>query len=87
LFCPPFLWFCRRKNIKYKRNMAFLLVWHKNIYTGRFLMFFPCIYVLKPKLVHLYHSSSLLPSPLPIMASVRLILLYSFLHSKHINYI
>jgi hypothetical protein len=34
LFCPPVLWFCRRKNIKYKkRNMTFLLAWDKNSCT------------------------------------------------------
>jgi hypothetical protein len=38
-------------------------------------------------LVHLYHNSSLLPSPLPIVASAGLTLLYSFLYSEHINHI
>jgi hypothetical protein len=47
----------------------------------------PCIYVLQPKLVHLYQSSSLLPSPLPMLASASLRLLYSLLFSKHINHI
>jgi hypothetical protein len=69
-----------KKNIKdNKKIMAFLLVWDKDCYTGRFFMLFPCIWVLKPKLVHLYQTSSLLPSPLPIMASASLRLLYLFL--------
>jgi hypothetical protein len=29
---------------------------------------FPCMYVLLSKLVHLYQTSSLLPSPFPIVA-------------------
>jgi hypothetical protein len=48
---------------------------------------FPSIYVLQPKLVHLYQSSSLLPISLPMVASASLRLLYSFLYSKHINHI
>jgi hypothetical protein len=38
-------------------------------------------------LVHLYQTSSLLHSPLPIVASASLRLLYSFLYSEHINHI
>jgi hypothetical protein len=87
LFHPPILWFCGRKNKKGKKNMAFLLVWDKYIYTGRFLVLFPCIYVLQPKLIHLYQSSSLLFSHLPIVASASLRLLYLFLYSEHINHI
>jgi hypothetical protein len=67
--------------------MEFLVVWDKDGYTGRFLVLFPCIYVLQPQLVHPYQSSSLFPSPLPIVASASLRLLYSFLYSKHINHI
>jgi hypothetical protein len=38
--CTLVLWFCTRKNIKdSKRNVAFLLLWDKDSYTGRFLMF------------------------------------------------
>jgi hypothetical protein len=48
-----------------------------------FLVFFPCISILQPKLVHLYRTSSLLPSPLPTVASACLRLLYSVLYSKH----
>jgi hypothetical protein len=37
---------------------------------------FPCTCVLQPHLVHLYQTSSLLPSPLPIVASASLTLIY-----------
>jgi hypothetical protein len=43
--------------------LMFLLLLYKDSYTGNFLVLFPCIYVLQTQLVHLYHSSSLLPSP------------------------
>jgi hypothetical protein len=83
LFCTPLLWFCRRKKIKgNKKNMAFLLIWDEHSYTERFLVLFPCMYVLQPKLVNLYQSSSLLPRPL---SSLRLI--YSFQYSEHVNHI
>jgi hypothetical protein len=68
-----------------KKNMAFLLVWDKDSYIGRFFVLFPCTCVLQTKLVHLYQISSLLPSPLPIVDSASLKLLYSFLYSDHIN--
>jgi hypothetical protein len=48
---------------------------------------FPCIWVLQSKLVHLYQTSSLLPSPLPIVHSASLRLQYSFLYSEHIKHI
>jgi hypothetical protein len=48
---------------------------------------FPCICVLQPTLIHLYLTSSLLPSLLPIVASAILRLLYSLLYSEHINHI
>jgi hypothetical protein len=67
--------------------MTFLLVWDKNGYTGSFLVLFPCIYALRPQLVHLFQSSSLLPSPLPMVALASLRFLYSFLYSEHINHI
>jgi hypothetical protein len=67
--------------------MAFLLVWDKDRYTGRLFVLFPCICKLHPKLVHLYQTSSLFPSPLLIVASASLRLLYSFLGSEHINHI
>jgi hypothetical protein len=71
----------------FKKNMAFLQLWEKGSYAAKFLMLFPCIYVLQPKLVHLYQSSSLIPCPLPIVASVRLRILYSFLYSEYISHI
>jgi hypothetical protein len=40
----------------------FLLVWDKDSYLGRFFVLVPSIYVLPPTLVHLYQTSSLLPS-------------------------
>jgi hypothetical protein len=48
---------------------------------------FPCTCVLKPILVHLHQTSSLLPSPLPIVATASLRLLYSLQYSQHTNYI
>jgi hypothetical protein len=47
----------------------------------------PCTCVLQPTMVHLYLTSSLLPGPLPIVASASLRLLSWLLYSEHINYI
>jgi hypothetical protein len=70
LFCPLVLWFCWRENIRHnKKNVAFLLVWNKDSYTEKFLALLPCMCVLQPTLVHLYLTSSLLPSVLPTVAS------------------
>jgi hypothetical protein len=88
LFCPPVLQFYRRKSIKNnKKNMELLLAWDKDSYIGRFLVLFPCVYVLQSKFVHLYQSSLLLPSLLPIVALASVRLRYSFLYSEHINHI
>jgi hypothetical protein len=46
----------------------------------------PCTCVLQPTLVY-YQTSSLLPSPLPIVVLASLSLLYLFLYSEHINHI
>jgi hypothetical protein len=46
----------------------------------------PCVASML-KLVHLYQTSSLLPGPLPVVASASLRLLYSLLYSEHINHI
>jgi hypothetical protein len=75
LFCP-LLQFCWRKDIRNnKKDTAFLLAWDKDRYTRRFLALLPCTCVLQPKMVHLYQTSSLLPSHLPIVTSVSLRLL------------
>jgi hypothetical protein len=42
----------------------------KHSYTERFLALLPCTSVLHPKLIHLYQTSLLLLSHLPIMTSV-----------------
>jgi hypothetical protein len=60
---------CRRKNIKdKKRNTMFVLVFDKESYTGSFFVSFPCIHVRQLQLIHLFQSSLLLPSPLPMVA-------------------
>jgi hypothetical protein len=80
--------FVEVKNVNDKmRNMAFLLVWYKDNYTGSFLVLFPCMYVLQLQLIHLFQSSSLLPSPLPVVALASLKFRYSFLYSEHIKHI
>jgi hypothetical protein len=70
-----------------KKNMVTLLFWDKDNYTERFIVLFPCIRALQPKLVHLYQTSLLLLSPLPIVALANLRLLYMFLYSEYINHI
>jgi hypothetical protein len=82
-----FLNFAEEKTGDNRKDIPFLLVWGKDSYTQRFLALLPCTCVLQPTFVHLYQTSSLLPCPLPIVASVSLRLLYSLLHSEHINYI
>jgi hypothetical protein len=79
--------FVEEKTKDNNKNMAFLLVWDKDNYTGLFLVLVPCIFILQPKLVHLYQSSSVLPSSIPIVASTSLRLRYLFLYSEHINLI
>jgi hypothetical protein len=64
--------------------MVFLLVWDKDSYIRRFLVLFPCICILQHKLVHLYQTSSLLPSPLPKLASVNLRLQWA--HQLHLSF-
>jgi hypothetical protein len=64
-----------------------LLVWDKDSYTERFLALLQCTCILQSTLVHFYQTSSLLPCPLPIVASANLRLLYSLLNMKHINHI
>jgi hypothetical protein len=65
LFCP-LLPFCWRENIgDSKKGIMFLLIWDTVSYTERVLALPPCTCVLQPTLVHLCHTSSLLPGPLP----------------------
>jgi hypothetical protein len=86
LFWPLFQ-ICWRENISSnKKDMAFLLVWDKDSYKERFLPLLPCTCVLEPKLVHLYQTSSLLPSHLSIVTSNSLRLLYSLLYSGHMQH-
>jgi hypothetical protein len=47
----------------------------------------PCTCVLQPTLSHLCWTSSLLPGPLPIVASASLRFLYSLCNSEHISHI
>jgi hypothetical protein len=88
LFYPLILPFCWRENIGgNKKDIVFLLLWDKDDYTERFLVLLPCICVLQPTMVHLCQTSILLPSPLPIVASANLRLLYLLLNREHINHI
>jgi hypothetical protein len=86
LFCPLVLWFCWRENIIIRKTV-FLLVWNKHSYKERFLALLPCTSILQPTLVNLYLTFSLLPSPLPTVASANLRLLFLLLYSKQINHI
>jgi hypothetical protein len=86
--CSALLFSSWRENIRdNKKAVEFLLVWDKDSYTERFLTLLPCTRVLEPMLVNLYQTSSLLPSPLPIVVSASLRLLYLLLYSEHINHI
>jgi hypothetical protein len=86
LFCP-LLQFCWRENITdNKKDIAFLLAWDKDSYTERFLALLPCTCVLQPELVHLYQTSTLLPSSLPIVVSASLRLLYLLLYSLYLKH-
>jgi hypothetical protein len=77
-----------RENIRdNNKDIEFLLVWDKDIYTERFLALLPCTCILQPRLVYLYQTSSLLSGPLPIVVSASLRLLYLLLYSEHINHI
>jgi hypothetical protein len=64
-----------------------LQVWDKDNYIERYLALLPCTFILKPTLVHLCQTSSLLPGLFPIVASASLRRIYSFLYSEHINHI
>jgi hypothetical protein len=75
LFCP-FLQFRWRVDISNNNRHSIFSSWDKDSYTERFLALLPCTSVLQPKLIHLYLTSSLLPSHLPISTSVILRFLY-----------
>jgi hypothetical protein len=77
--------FVEEKTKEIIRKTAVLLVWDKDSYTERFLALFPCTFVLHPTLVHLCQTTSLLPGPLPILASASLRLLCLLLYRQHIN--
>jgi hypothetical protein len=64
-----------------------LLVWDKDSYTERFLVLLPCTCVLQDTWVCFYQTSSVLPGPIPIVASDNLRLLYSLHNREHINHI
>jgi hypothetical protein len=81
--CSMIYW---RKNIKDNENIVFLLVCDKDSYIGKFLVLPPCTGVLQPKLVHLYQTSSLFLSLLPIVSSASLRLLYSLFYGENINH-
>jgi hypothetical protein len=68
-----------------KKNIAFLLVWDKDSSIERFPALLACTCVLQPTLVPFYQTSSLLPTPLPVVVSASLRLLYLLLYSEHIN--
>jgi hypothetical protein len=77
----------KKKHVRLKKKIALLLSWNKASYTERFLALLPCTCILQPTLAHLCQTSSLLPGPLPIVASSSLRWLYSLLYSEHINHI
>jgi hypothetical protein len=72
----PVLFYWRENIRDNKKDIAFLLAWDKDSYTERFLALLPCTCVWRPKLVHLYQTSSLHPDHLPIVTSASLRLLY-----------
>jgi hypothetical protein len=69
-----------------KKNIAFLLVWDKDSSIERFPALLACTCVLQPTLVPFYQTSSLLPTPLPVVVSASLRLLYLLLYSEHITH-
>jgi hypothetical protein len=76
--------FCWRENISYnKKDIALLLGWGKDSYAERYLALFPCICAWQPTLLHLYQTSSLLSSPLPIVASATLFTSLELAHKPH----
>jgi hypothetical protein len=94
LFHPPVLQFCikkkkrereREKKKKEEEEETFLVVY--NSYSRSFLVALLCLYVLWPNLVHLLYFSSFYLSPLLMVVSTSLKILYSFLYREYINHI
>jgi hypothetical protein len=69
-----------------KKEIAFWLAYEKDSYSERFLALLPCTCVPQSELVHVYQTSPLLASHLPIVASTRLRLFYLLLYSGHIKH-
>jgi hypothetical protein len=81
LFHTLVLWYCWRENIRNnKKDIAFLLGWGKDSYAERYLALFPGIYAWQPTFVQ---TSSLLSSPLPIVASATLFTSPELGHQLH----
>jgi hypothetical protein len=64
---------------------VFLFVYNSS--TGRFLVTFPCLYILYPKLVHPFYFSPFYLSPLLTVILTNLKILYSILYTKYITHI
>jgi hypothetical protein len=79
--------FLEKKTLALLRKTVFLLVWDKDSYTERLLALLPRTCVLQPTLIHLYQTSSIFLSLLPIVAFASLKLLYLLLYSEHLNHI
>jgi hypothetical protein len=85
LFCLLVLQLCWRENIRQQGRHSVFASWDKDSYTEKLLALLPCTCVLKPTLVHLYQTSSLLPGHLPIVVPAGLRLLYLLAYSRHIT--
>jgi hypothetical protein len=64
---------------------TFLSVWDSYIWS--FIMTFPSMYILYSELVHPFHFSLFYLSPLLMVISASLKILYLFLYRKYINHI
>jgi hypothetical protein len=80
MFHPLFGSFWRENIGDNKKDITFLLVWDKDSYTERFMALLPWTCILKPTLIHLCQTTSLLPCPLLTMAFANLTLLYLLLN-------
>jgi hypothetical protein len=77
-FCPSIFW-------SWKKSHFSLFIIAIQVVSGSFLVAFPCIYALLPKLVHLLYFSSFFFSLLLIVVSTGLESLYSFMYREYIN--